>query len=86
MFTDYSGGIGVNFFDEPFTITIDYFILLFTFGIALQLYKKYTRTLWMNIIYHIVYLEVARYISMGGMLKSAVRLNAIKNRNGGRFN
>lgn len=74
------------FFDEPFTITIDYFILLFTFGIALQLYKKYTGTLWMNIIYHIVYLEVARYISMGGMLKSAVRLNAIKNRNGGRFN
>ncbi|KRG13649.1 CPBP family intramembrane glutamic endopeptidase [Lederbergia galactosidilytica] len=55
------------FFGEPFLVTIDYFILLFTFGIALQLYRKFTGTLWMSIIFHIVYLEVARYISMGGI-------------------
>ncbi len=54
-------------FSEPFGLTIDYFILLFTFGIALQLYRKYTGTLWMSIIFHVVYLEVARYISSGGM-------------------
>ncbi|UOQ83496.1 CPBP family intramembrane glutamic endopeptidase [Gracilibacillus salinarum] len=55
------------FFSKPFALTIDYFILLFAFGIALQLYRKYTGTLWMSIIFHIVYLEVARYISMGGV-------------------
>ena len=54
------------FFDRPFALTIDYFILLFAFGIALQLYRTYTGSLWMNIIFHIVYLEVARYISLGG--------------------
>ncbi len=62
------------FFSEPFAVTIDYFILLFTFGIALQLYRKYTGTLWMSIIFHIVYLEVARYISMGGMYNPDVAL------------
>src|SRR5690625_5237179 len=46
------------FFDKPFALTIDYFILLFAFGIALQFYRTYTGSLWMNIIYHIVYLEV----------------------------
>src|SRR5690625_1111030 len=45
------------FFREPFSVTIDYFILLFSFGISLQLYRKYTGSLWMNIIYHIIYLE-----------------------------
>ncbi|MFJ7953077.1 type II CAAX prenyl endopeptidase Rce1 family protein [Lysinibacillus sp. NPDC096418] len=54
------------FFSAPFAITIDYIILLFTFGIALQLYRKYTGTIWMNIIFHIVFLEVGRYISTGG--------------------
>lgn len=62
------------FFSEPFAVTIDYFILLFTFGIALQLYRKYTGTLWMSIIFHIVYLEVARYISLGGMYDPDVAL------------
>lgn len=62
------------FFSEPFAVSIDYFILLFTFGIALQLYRKYTGTLWMSIIFHIVYLEVARYISMGGMYNRDVAL------------
>lgn len=55
------------FFHGPFSLTIDYFILLFTFGIALQLYKKYTGTLWMSIIFHVIYLEVTRYVSSGGM-------------------
>lgn len=62
------------FFKEPFAITIDYIILLFTFGIALQLYRKYTGTLWMSIIFHVVYLEVARYISMGGIYHPDIAL------------
>lgn len=62
------------FFGEPFVITIDYFILLFTFGIALQLYRKYTGSLWMSMIFHVVYLEVARYISMGGIYDPNVAL------------
>ena len=61
-------------FDKPFAITIDYFILLFAFGIALQLYRTYTGSLWMSIIFHIVYLEVARYISLGGTYESGVAL------------
>src|SRR5699024_8541925 len=62
------------FFDKLFAITIDYFILLFAFGIALQLYRTYTGSLWMNIIFHIVYLEVVRYISLGGAYESGVAL------------
>ena len=62
------------FFGEPFTMNIAYFILLFTFGIALQLYRKFTGTLWMSMIFHIVYLEVARYISMGGIYDPDVAL------------
>src|SRR5699024_8885811 len=62
------------FFDKPFALTIDYFILLFAFGIALQLYRTYTGSLWINIIFHIVYLEVARYISLGGIYESGVAL------------
>lgn len=62
------------FFSEPFAVTIDYFILLFIFGSALQLYRRYTGTLWMSILFHIVYLEVARYISMGGMYNPDVAL------------
>ena len=62
------------FFDRPFALTKDYFILLFAFGIALQLYRTYTGSLWMNIIFHIVYLEVARYISLGGTYESGVAL------------
>src|SRR5690625_1164501 len=62
------------FFHRPFAITIDYFILLFAFGIALQLYRTYTGSLWMSIIFHIVYLEVVRYISLGGTYESGVAL------------
>ncbi|OCA86201.1 CPBP family intramembrane metalloprotease [Pradoshia sp. D12] len=62
------------FFSKPFIITIDYIILLFTFGIALQLYRRYTGTIWMSMIFHVVYLEVARYISMGGMYDQDVAL------------
>ncbi|WP_194841031.1 CPBP family glutamic-type intramembrane protease, partial [Sporosarcina cascadiensis] len=36
-------------FNEPFAVTIDYFILLLTFGVALQLYRKYTGSLWISI-------------------------------------
>ncbi|WP_228551171.1 hypothetical protein, partial [Sporosarcina cascadiensis] len=50
------------------------FILLLTFGVALQLYRKYTGSLWISIIFHIVYLEVARYISMGGIFEPDVAL------------
>ena len=62
------------FFDKPFAITIDYVILLFAFGIALQLYRTYTGSLWMNIIFHIVYLEVVRYISLGSAYESGIAL------------
>lgn len=55
------------FFDTPFSITVDYVILLYAFGIALQLYRKYTGTLWMSIFFHVIYLEVTRYISIGGI-------------------
>lgn len=61
-------------FDTPLALTIGYFILLYTFGIALQLYRKYTGTLWMGIIFHVVYLEVTRYISMGGQYNPDVAL------------
>lgn len=61
-------------FKEPFALTIDYFLLLFIFGIALQLYREYTGTLWMSIIFHIIYLEVTRYISMGGVYDPDVAL------------
>lgn len=61
-------------FGKPFVITIDYIILLFTFGIALQLYRQYTGTIWMSIIFHIIYLEVVRYISMGGIYNPDVAL------------
>lgn len=62
------------FFDRPFALTIDYFILLFAFGIALQLYRAYTGSLWMSIIFHIVYLEVVRYISLGSKYEAGVAL------------
>lgn len=62
------------FFSKPFAINIDYIILLFVFGIALQLYRKYTGTIWMSIMFHIIYLEVTRYISMGGIYEPDVAL------------
>ena len=55
------------FLNGSFGFAIDYFILLFTFGIALQLYRKYTGSLWMSMAFHIIYLEVTRFISMGGI-------------------
>ena len=62
------------FFSKPFSINIGYIILLFVFGIALQLYRKYTGTIWMNIMFHVIYLEVARYISLGGIYEPDVAL------------
>nr|WP_285874171.1 CPBP family intramembrane glutamic endopeptidase [Halalkalibacter oceani] len=67
-------GMESLFFQEPFVLTIDYVILLFTFGIALQLYRKYTGTLWTSISFHVVYLEVARYISSGGLYDQGLTL------------
>ncbi|MDN7226741.1 type II CAAX endopeptidase family protein [Planococcus sp. N064] len=55
------------FLNGSFEFTLDYFILLYTFGIALQLYRKYTGSLWMSMAFHIIYLEVTRFISMGGI-------------------
>lgn len=60
-------GLAALFFNQPMQLTIDYFILLFAFGIALQLYREYTGSLWMSIYYHLMYLEIARYISGGGV-------------------
>lgn len=50
-------------FGDPFSITPDYIILIFFFGLVLQLAKEYTGTLWMSIIFHLIYLETARFIS-----------------------
>ncbi|WP_101842549.1 CPBP family intramembrane glutamic endopeptidase [Halobacillus sp. Marseille-P3879] len=76
-------GLESIFLSEPFAITIDYIILLFIFGIALQLYRKYTGTIWMSIIFHIFYLEVARYISMGGTYDPDVALLVFEETFGG---
>lgn len=62
------------FFQYPIELTIDYFMLLIAFGIALQLYRTYTGTLWMSIFFHLVYLEVTRYISMGGTYNPGITL------------
>ena len=48
--------------------------MLFVFGIVLQLYREYTGTIWINIMFHMIYLEVARYISMGGIYEPDVAL------------
>src|SRR5699024_11718380 len=64
----------VIFVHKVFAVTIDYFILLFVFGIALQLYRAYTGSLWMSIIFHLIYLEVPRYIALGGVYESEVAL------------
>ena len=50
-------------FGKPVSITPDYVILIFFFGLVLQLVKEYTGTLWMSIIFHLIYLETARFIS-----------------------
>lgn len=59
---------------EPFTVGVEYVILLYVFGIALQLYRHYTGILWASILFHIVYLEVTRYISTGGIYDPNVAL------------
>ena len=62
------------FFSKPFSINIGYIILLFVFGITLQLYRKYTGTIWINIMFHVIFLEVARYISLGGTYEPDIAL------------
>lgn len=43
-------------------ITIDYIILIFCFGLALQLTRLLTNNLWTSIGFHLAYLEIARFI------------------------
>src|SRR5690625_2288353 len=59
--------LGAILFGQPFAVGIDYVILLYVFGIALQLYRHYTGVLWASILFHLVYLEATRYIAMGGV-------------------
>ncbi|SDD86715.1 hypothetical protein SAMN05428987_6220 [Paenibacillus sp. CF095] len=47
-------------------ITLDYMILLLTYGITLQLLRSLTGSLWASIGFHIAYLEVARFVVMPG--------------------
>src|SRR5699024_10135359 len=62
------------FFHKPFAVAIGYFILLIVFGIASTLYRAYTGYLWMSIIFHLIYLEVTRYIALVGVYESEVAL------------
>src|SRR5699024_3029531 len=55
------------FFHKPFAVTIDYFILLFVFGIALQLYRAYIGSLWMSVVLHLILLAVISYIVVRGV-------------------
>ncbi|WP_239724045.1 CPBP family intramembrane glutamic endopeptidase [Mammaliicoccus sp. A-M4] len=52
--------------NKSLDINISYVILIFTFGIALQLYKYCSGSLWVNILFHLVYLGVTRYIASNG--------------------
>lgn len=47
-------------------ITLDYMILLLTYGTTLQLLRSLTRSLWASIGFHIAYLEVARFVVIPG--------------------
>ncbi|WP_433749486.1 CPBP family glutamic-type intramembrane protease [Paenibacillus amylolyticus] len=47
-------------------ITLDYMILLLTYGITLQLLRSLTGSLWASIGFHIAYLEVARFVVVPG--------------------
>ncbi|MCL6663983.1 CPBP family glutamic-type intramembrane protease [Paenibacillus amylolyticus] len=47
-------------------ITLDYMILILTYGITLQLLRSLTGSLWASIGFHIAYLEVARFVVMPG--------------------
>lgn len=47
-------------------ITLDYMILLLTYGITLQLLRSLTGSLWASIGFHVAYLEVARFVVMPG--------------------
>ncbi|WP_025849229.1 CPBP family intramembrane glutamic endopeptidase [Paenibacillus ehimensis] len=47
---------------EPASITIDYVILLVTFGVILQLLRLVTNSLWTSIGFHLTYLFSSRFI------------------------
>ncbi|MCD8837102.1 CPBP family intramembrane glutamic endopeptidase [Mammaliicoccus sciuri] len=53
------------FFGEKGLLDISYITIIFTFGIALQLYREYAQSLWANMFFHIVYLEAMRNIFPG---------------------
>lgn len=46
----------------PMEITPDYVILIFLFGISLQLMRLITNNLWTSIGFHLAYLEIARFV------------------------
>lgn len=43
-------------------ITPDYIILIFTFGLTLQIIRLLTNNLWASIGFHLAYLEIARFV------------------------
>ncbi|MFC9712326.1 type II CAAX prenyl endopeptidase Rce1 family protein [Paenibacillus sp. NPDC056933] len=47
-------------------ITLDYMILLLTYGTTLQLLRSLTKSLWASVGFHIAYLEVARFVVILG--------------------
>ncbi|MFY2153220.1 CPBP family intramembrane glutamic endopeptidase [Mammaliicoccus sciuri] len=53
------------FFGEKGLLDISYIIIIFTFGIALQLYREYAQSLWANMFFHIVCLEAMRNVFPG---------------------
>src|SRR5699024_8445369 len=62
------------FFHMHSAVPIDNFILLIVYPLDLHLYIAYTGYLWMSIIFHLIYLEVTRYIALGGVYESEVAL------------
>jgi len=44
------------------TITVEYVILLMCFGLALQLWRSLTGSLWASIGFHLAYLEISRFV------------------------
>ena len=46
------------------TINVSYIILIFCFGICLQLLRLWTQSLWTAIGFHLAYLEITRFVVM----------------------
>lgn len=59
--------IGVTFLQwvfrlGPMEITPDYVLLIFTFGLSLQIIRLLTNNLWASIGFHLAYLEIDRFV------------------------